>query len=49
MMRLNDEEEVCVREREREGRKQSYQGREVSAEAAKKGKKRQKVRTILPV
>lgn len=34
---------------EREGRKQSYQGREVSAEAAKKGKKRQKVRTIWPV
>ena len=42
MMRLNDEEEVCVREREKGGSRVIRGGREVSAGAPKKGKKGKK-------
>ena len=39
MMRLNDEEEVCVREREKGGSRVIRGGREVSAGAPNKAKK----------
>ena len=39
MMRLNDEEEVCVREREKGGSRVIRGGGEVSAGAPKKAKK----------
>ena len=45
MMRLNDEEEVCVREREKGGSRVIRGGREVSAGAPKKAKKAKKAKS----
>ena len=45
MMRLNDEEEVCVREREKGGSRVIRGGREVSAGAPNKAKKAKKAKS----